>query len=256
MRVTLPLFFVMIFVLSFASEAQDSKEHKLQVFAGFNDYANKDQLVSPFVYTDINYPLHLGYEVRNSEFIRSFEINYFYGTATTKTDNIRKTHAGFIRFGYLRSIFKTPDNLAIYAGGRISAESLVDQASFATSRQRYLTNSSGYFALSSGITANVNYQLTPVHSFSFIPYVSLLGYIYRPGYSLYHHESFRDAMKATSFSSYGNFLNVTGRIAYTFQLSERMDLSLNYNFSYLRYSKPFEIRVLQNSLLLGVGVKL
>jgi len=256
MRFVLSFLFLILLAFASSTYAQNSKERNLSISAGFNDYANKDRLVSPFVYTVNSYPVYLEYEVKNSKFIRSFEISYFHGTATTRTQNTRDTHSGYMRFGYLRPVFRPSHNLSLHAGARIGAEMIIDQNSFSTLHQNYIINSSGYLALNTGLTANIEYKFSRRHSIAAVPYISLLGYIYRPGYSLYHPTSIEEALENTSFGSYGNFLNTTAKLAYQYRLSEQIKLSLNYKLNYLRYEKPFEVRVLQNSLALGVAVTL
>ena len=256
MRIALSLLFLMLLAFASSSSAQNGKERTLSISAGLNKYANKDRLVSPFVYTANSYPVYLGYEVEHSNYIRSFEISYFQGTATTRTENTRDTHSGYMRFGYLRPVFQPSDHFSLNAGARIAAELLIDQNSFATLHQNYKINSSGYLALNTGLTANLEYRLNRNHSIELAPYISVLGYIYRPGYSLYHPTSIEQALENTNFGSYGKFLNTTASLGYQYRVSEQIKLSLNYKLNYLRYAKPFEVRVLQNSMALGVAVTL
>ena len=256
MRFVLSFLFLILLAFASSTYAQNSKERNLSISAGLNDYANKDRLVSPFVYTVNSYPVYVGYEVKHSNYIRSFEISYFHGTATTLTQNTRETHSGYMRFGYLRQVLQPSDNFSLHAGVRIAAEMIIDQNSFATLHQNYIINSSGYLALNTGLTANLEYRLNRNHSIELEPYISVLGYIYRPGYSLYHPSSIEQVLENTNWGSYGKFLNTTASLEYQYQLSEQIKLSLNYKLNYLRYAKPFEARVLQNSLALGVAVTL
>lgn len=256
MRVLLLVSLICVLLLPRLGFTQEKPDHRLKLSAGFNDYAGKDRLVSPFVYSGTRNSIYLGYDVYSSDFKRTFEIGYSGGTVDTRTPTRHETYSGFMRFNYLRRVGRLFNDIDIYAGGRLSLETHVEQATFYGLNNSYVSNPSGFVAPVLGGVAHANYTLGGKHTFSFEPNISLLGWVIRPGYSLYHESSFIEALKKARLSSYGRFLNLTTRLTYRLSLADRINVSLNYDMDYTRYTEPFEIRLLNHSLLMGVGVEL
>lgn len=231
------LFQISIFTFSYATGFSqmetNTKKNNLEFSTGYNSGSLKNLAFAPVSRYDYNGLIHQLKYTRTSKNENLFEVQLDYLSSELKTDIIPILNADYskivLNFSYLKRVYNK-NKFTIHAGiqTQTNVSSFIQWEAFD-------------FQQKIGIAGRVTFQVDEKHSLSSkltIPFV------------MWRTSTFEENLY--SLNNYQSFL---WNSEYTYTLSNRFDVKVNYNFNYDRLQVSNAYRELQHQVNLGINYK-
>lgn len=217
--------------------AQNEPSRLLGIGTGWSYAAIKTSNTSPLTYQGSAPPFQLFFE--NGGTINKHFVQGFYQKLTLRNvfeNSVNERRAGFL-YSYHRRIWTLKDNLTVYGGGVLNAQT--------SSRNGDEINSSygTYFCgLDGSVLVSYSAGRNKVEG-QF--YATFIAYV----------RSTSPSLQAGEFSSLAEFNQFTARLAYDHSLSMRFNLGVEYKWNFYNLKRYPEVSSLFHQLIVSIAYK-
>ncbi len=237
-----------------------SKNNSIFLDLGINSFHMKDQVVSPFIYSDIIYSANIGYNYSSEKSLHNVELNYSMGRINSLIVN-RIVRQYYLDFSYSMvfpikkfKIFTFPSELFI-GPGFTSSSSLAEFKYFdyKGSDAEY----SWHWSRSADLVVIENFVLKRENLISLKLVFPTILLISRPNYSPGYepNEVSPVILKAVSMGHFGyfwdNFL-LFGSLNYESKLWQNICFNFGYKFNFVSIDRPRNLGMYMNNIHIGI----
>ncbi len=217
---------------------------------GFDSYDVRDDLVSPFRFENIESSLinlHVFYESRRSKISVSFRKN------DIRLERLEENESNFmegqnyeLNIEYLRKVYEINDRLSVFIGpahnGHFSYFDHVFRTPFVNSEQ----STHEMTAANLSINGLVEYQVKKA-KFQYKFGTGVLSYGTRPE---------NDATSGDFYFGWQNYFSIQNSVNGLIPISKRFFFKPEFRLKYYTYSNPEQFKLLKQSFLMGVYIRL
>lgn len=237
--------------------AQSAHNYLGICFGGSNLHL-QDQHASPLIFRSNGIAPSLQFIHQSDVYIHFAEVSFAYNKLKALPDNFTTQHyAGRVRYALMTNLFRSTERLHIYAGGSI--QSFFNRSDYSYT---YLTIpnvraiTSWYWSHSFDLASQVEYSFAPRKFISARLFIPLISNVSRPEYSPsgdYNYTTNSWDMKTFGKTVFlTDNLSFNAHIAYQTLLAEKFNLQLSYEFQYVKYTKPVELKMYSNAFRIGL----
>ncbi len=241
------VFYTLIFFagLGYTANAQDSIQRKnsLSLFQGINYTVQKDLYRSPYPYSGLNPLIGLKYERYTPKSFHRLSAELVFGKTKTSFSPLAATQLLEVDYTYLRKII-SGSKINFYAGPQLNGTSWSIDYFPEMNVPNYSKVRSYLLGFSLGLALNMKYTLNSKNHLALTLAAPACAYLERP--------KFLDGSPKQNQFGVFNYWNPKVQLSYEHTVSEKFSLLIDYQYQYLEYSKPKSIRMMNNSLSLGI----
>lgn len=258
------IFIVCFFLLAGRLWAQNPERTlRMGLSGGLSSYYVKDEIISPLIYKDVNFPLRLTFEKEKKKNIHTVLLNYDSPLLKNNNVNNSQTRSQIIHFQYnYGRFFKKFRQYQFYLGGSAQVFVNIKNHSFDRSyNSDYQTadlfsSVNAYFSVQRQFGEKNRIQSTLTYPL----FAYVIGRVYslnQPPPSLLDEENISngDVLTSGEWLTVNRFVDFQWTVSYTYQLHRRWNWVLQYWFRYYRYPKLPIVQNGSHQLLLGLEYK-
>lgn len=227
-------------------EGQPVSQHRFGVGIGLGHDAQKDELVSPLLYTGLMVPLHLEYSFRGRNNRHAIEVDFGASTLSSAiSKGIAHTQDFFlvdVHAGYERNL-RSSTSWGMWLGIESEHHYAFREHHYTPGIREY----AGIYYSSVGPALTLTRRIRGTDVLGLHAALSVAAFMIRPPYSL-------KGKWEPDLVFLNEFAGVSSNIYYTYDLSSALALRARYGFSFCRTEIPFRMVDVQNRL--GVVVLL
>ena len=258
-----------------ATEDSENNETSIYFKIGIGDLSMRDKTISSFVYNGGCNGVNLGFSHKRSAIRLGGNLGLYFSTPVTlmregfvydddwvhdtvndiKGSEVPMTLIAFDAHLLFKINKNAQSNWSIWTGAKI--DYLHISKKFLILDHQNLTKES-YLTLNPMLL--LEFQPHSRHTFHYGLDASLVGYgsksdqyNAKPFY-FEKNDYYIDMYSVGGFTSFKNLAVVNSNLGYRFQIGDHFALTADYTFSYYRYTKPLEVRMVRQNFQLGVGV--
>ena len=284
-KYNLVVFTFILLQLNISSTAQEAEEFNNDALAkdietvlsfqvGMGNIGMRDHTISSFAYNGGCYGGNMGFTRKEQSFRYGFNLGLYFSTPTTKmrdgytyeyeftkdtVNGINGSEVPMTLFDFNANLlFKlnknTESNWSMWAGAKL--DYLKMSKKFLILDHQNSTSES-YFTLNPMLL--LEFKPHSRHSFHYSIDFSLVGHSSKSDYynakpDYYKNDNFIPMYSESGFATFNNLLVANSTLGYRFQIGNHIALTADYTFSYYRYTKPLEVRMVRQNFQLGMSV--
>ena len=203
----------------------------------------KDLYRSPYVYRGVNIQLSASFVRQTQKSVQRCQMSYSRGGVKTFFSNTAPDRQLYLNYVYLRKVSSSTE-YNFFLGPQIALTSWYVNYFPEMKTPLYARVQSYLLAASLGVAGQCTYKPNDYSQFVLTAALSLLNYIERP--------SFMDGSKPQRLGIF-NLWSPQVALKYAYRINERLGLIFNYQYQYIQYAKPKELRVLRNNFSFGIA---
>ena len=222
---------------------------------GIISYTGRDRLQSDQVFEYTGIPVGLTADLVRSTHTLGADFRYWSGRAEAPNGGVQDHLFFELDFTYAHQVYVIPPHLILNIGGTLGTSYLDISPFFQTRFGSFNSASSAIYQIDLSLFSSVSIPLKRLHiDFfgSFAP-VALVG---RPEYALLTGNGFSDLANNMQLVSLGRYNRTQIGINYRYQLTRALFVFTGFDYSFMRYSEPLEIRYQLLTVHAGLGVTL
>ncbi len=248
-------------------------ETAINIQLGLGNIGMRDNTISSFAYNGGCYGGNLGFMRKENSFRYGFNLGLYFSTPTTAmrkgftyNEFTKDTINGINGSEVPMTLFDFNANLLF----KLNKNTGSDWSIWAGAKLDYLKMSKKFLIIDhQNLTSESYLTLNPMLLLEFQPHsrhifhysldASLAGYgskenqfNAKPTY--YKNDKYIAMYSESGFTGFTNLLLTNSSLGYRFQIGNHIALTADYTFSYYRYTKPLEVRMVRQNFQLGMSV--
>ncbi len=241
------------FILSI-TYSQENKTYTFGFKTGYSKLSQKDELISPFIYSKDYIPFQLTYWEENSKKLEIVDLSYCniqLKHTELYPNYINYTGLYFDYNHYRKSFNLIKDEFTITPGIGISGHYYNKQQFYFTKNftNDYLINNKQHeLVMSIHLTGYTTYKINEKNKFICTIDIPILAYIIRPTYSSRTDWSF----KSNNFKTLNSYFLSNIKADYFYSFTEHLLMSFGIDFHYYTVSFPYQYNSLIKSIKTGI----